>query len=246
MSRLSAYLGPPVALDYVLPDFAGGLEQQGYNFGIGWYAPDGSPAVYTHPIPICLDANLPHLARSLTSGLWLFQTSGVAALASVSHPVVQPFLDDDFIFVHQGYIEDFRTALYPTMPHFLSPEIEAQMYGRGEAEYLFALLRHLLADDEEMSIDQAMFEMFALLDDWLGGLAAYLNIIVSDGEGLYAARHAINAECAPLYYNTDDEIFPNAQLIAGEPLTQSGFWQPVPEHHILILSADEPPELLAL
>jgi glutamine amidotransferase len=230
----------------VLPDFAGSLEKQGHSFGIGWYAPDGSPAVYTQSIPICLDANLPHLARNLSSGLWLFQACGIIAAPSIDQPVLQPLHDEDFIFAHQGFIEDFRTTLCPTMRQFLAPEIEAQMRSHAQAEYLFAVMRHLLADDDEMSIDQAMTEMFALLDGWLGEVTASLNIIISDGEGLYAARHAVNAECAPLYYNTDDEIFPNAQLIASEPLTQTGFWQPVPEHHILILNPDEPPELLAL
>ncbi|MEO5702510.1 MAG: class II glutamine amidotransferase, partial [Gammaproteobacteria bacterium] len=164
----------------------------------------------------------------------------------IGQTYAQPFHDEDFIFAHQGFIEDFRTTLCPVMRHFLAPEIEARMQGHTEAEYLFATLLHLLADDDEMSVDQAMAEMFVLLDDWLDELPALLNIIISDGEGLYAARHAVNAECAPLYYNTDDEAFPNGQLIATDPLTDSGFWQPVPEHHMLILNVDGPPELLAL
>jgi len=49
-----------------------------------------------------------------------------------------------------------------------------------------------------------------------------------------------------LYYTTDDETFPDARRLASEPLTESGIWQSVPEHQILILSPEEPPELLSL
>ena len=246
MSHLSAYLGPPITLEYLLPYPADNPASQGYNFGAGWYNPDGAPAAYAQATPLCLDANLPHLAHSLSSGLWLFYTSTAIPVMPHRPALLQPLLDEDFIFAHQGSIEDFRTTLSPVLRRFLASEIEAQMQGQAEAEYLFAVLRHLLVNDEEMALDQALAELFALLEDWCGELPATLNIIVSDGEGLYAARHAVNAECAPLYYNTDDEAFPNGQLIATQPLTDSDYWQPVPEHHILILSPDEPPELLAL
>jgi glutamine amidotransferase len=69
---------------------------------------------------------------------------------------------------------------------------------------------------------------------------------VSDGERLYAVRHALDDEPPTLYYTADDEAFPNAQLMASERLTESAFWQAVPEHHILILDPEEPPELLSL
>jgi hypothetical protein len=35
-------------------------------------------------------------------------------------------------------------------------------------------------------------------------------------------------------------------LIASERFTEDSFWQPVPDHHILILDAQKPPELLEL
>ena len=70
--------------------------------------------------------------------------------------------------------------------------------------------------------------------------------IVTEGERLYASRHALNHGCPSLYYTTDDELFPGGQLLASERFTDDSFWQPVPEHHILILDAEKPPELLEL
>ena len=69
---------------------------------------------------------------------------------------------------------------------------------------------------------------------------------MTDGELLYATKHAINHDCPSLYYTIDDDFYPDGQLIASEALTESGLWQPVADHHILIISNDDPPELLAL
>jgi glutamine amidotransferase len=72
-------------------------------------------------------------------------------------------------------------------------------------------------------------------------------VLISDGMRIYATRHAINHECPSLYYTTDDDSFPeDAQLVASERLTEGGLWQAVPEHHVLILDPQAPPELLAL
>jgi glutamine amidotransferase len=215
------------------------------GFGIGWYALDAAPAVYSSAVPGKLNVNLPHLGRSVSSGLWLLHKHTTDGEAILEYPR-QPLCDDSFLFAQQGGLEGFRTQLCPVIRQFLAPEIEGGIRGNSTAEYLFAVLRHLLADDEEMSLDQALVEMFKLLDDWLEESSAQLNVLISDGEGWYAARHAINAACAPLYFTTDDEAYPDAELIASEPLTDSEFWQPVPEHHVLILDPYEPPELIAL
>ena len=246
MCRLAAYLGQPISLGEMLGNPAEGVLKDACAYGIGWYAPDTLPAVYSSLMPGASDVNLPHLGRSLESGLWLFHTRPVSVSSLVIPPSRQPLCDGDFLFAHDGYIEDFRTSLCPLIRQFLAPEIEADIQSNNVADYLFAMLRHLLADDDEMSLDQVLVELFKLLDDWLEEAPALLNIIISDGEGLYAARHAINAECAPLYFTTDDETYPNAELIASEPLTPSEFWQPVPEHHLLILDPEEPPELMSL
>lgn len=245
MSRLAAYLGPPITLGQLLLMPGHGLVKDTYAFGIGWYAPDGAPAIYTNPLPIWSDVNLPHLGRSLTSSLWL--AHGQSAIPSCANQIaIQPVHDDDFVFAHSGLIQDFRSTLCPSLRRFLAPEIEAEIQGNTEAECLFGALRHLLLGSDSLSVDRALMEMFALLDDWLDQLPALLNIIVSDGEGLYAARHAINTECAPLYFTTDDEAYLDGQLVATERLTPSEFWQPVPEHHLLVLDPYEPPELIAL
>jgi glutamine amidotransferase len=91
-----------------------------------------------------------------------------------------------------------------------------------------------------------LLRLFEWLAARLADTESLLNIIVSDGDRLYASRHGFNHECASLYYTTDDEQFPGGQLIASERFSDDSFWQPVPEHHLLILDRRNPPELMPL
>lgn len=256
MDRLAAYIGPDIRLDQFLLAPTHGLLAQAFSFsdslcagfstdgfGISWYTTDGIPAVYTNSRPIWSDINLPHLAHSLYSNLWL---------ASVHNPTrpfspteTQPLYDAELIFLHTGFFDNF-SGLLRTIRDFLNPAIEAAVGSNTNSQYLFALLRHLLTEDAELSVEEALREMLDLLEGWMGGNSGLLNIVVSEGERIYATRHAINKECPALYYNIDDETFPDGQLVASAPLTESEFWQPVPEHHLLILDPEEPPELLTL
>ena len=154
-------------------------------------------------------------------------------------------IDEFDVGLHQGFLEDF-SRLRRTLRDFLEPRLEAEIQSNTDSEHLFALLRHLLNDDPELTIEQALLALFDLLASWVGEGRSLLNLIVTDGECVYAARHAINTDCPALYYSIDDDTFPEAQLVASGPLTDSEFWQPVPEYHLLILSPHKPPELFAL
>lgn len=244
MCRLTAYLGPPITLGQWVGEPPLAALAEAAAFGIGWYAPDTMPACYAGRKPLCMDGNFPALSRSLTSTLWL--THALAVPTPNIPCIAQPLCDEDFLFAYCGALDEFRTGVRPLMRNFLMPEIEAGIETHGEAEYVFAMLRHLLDDDADMSIEQALAETCNMLDEWMDGASAQLNVVMSDGENLYALRYAVNAVCQPLYFTADDESYPNAQVIASQPLTAAEFWRPVPDHHILILDPYEPPELVSL
>jgi glutamine amidotransferase len=260
MCRLAAYLGPPLPLRHFLLEPSHSLYAQSWasrelryarlnadGFGIGWYCPDREPAVYVNQMPIWSDINLPGLARSLVTSLWIATVRSATAGFGSGPANTQPFQHDGVFFMHNGYVEDFDHSLRGYIRHFLSNDIEAGISGNTDSEYLFALLRQLLANDDELSVEEGIKASLAWIDERLEGRLALLNLLLTDGERLYATRHAINADCPSLYFTTDDESFAEgAQLIASERLTEGEFWQPVPEHHLLILDADEPPELIRL
>lgn len=259
MCRLAAYLGPDIPLKQFLLDPPHSLYRQSWDprelkyakinadgYGFGWYSPDSIPSVYNSVLPIWSDANLPHLAGTLSNPLWIAEIRS----ATLGHPVHQyntpPFFDDRHLFVHNGFIRDFHQQVRPLMNRMLSPGVAGDIQGNTDSEYLFACLRQLLVENPKLSLTNALRTLFDRLDDWVGEQPALLNIIITEGERIYASRHGINHECPSLYYTTDDELFPGGQVVASERFTEDSFWQPVPEHHILVLDANNPPELLAL
>ncbi len=258
MCRMAAYLGPDIRLDHFLTRPSHSLVVQSYapqelvyakvnadGYGFGWYDNDDRPMNYRSTMPIWSDPNLESLGRGLESDLWLAYIRSATAGQAVNHSNTQPFYDDELLFLHNGYIENFNAQVRRDISGFLSNDVRAQIQGTTDSEYLFAVLREVLLNNPALSIEEACSEMLQLLSDWLGDSEALLNFVISDGELIYAIRHALNHDCPSLYYTTDDAQFPGAQLIASEALTATGLWQPVPVQHILIISGDEP-ELIAL
>lgn len=257
MCRMAAYLGPPISLRQFLYTPAHSLFEQALHprelrfthlnvdgFGFGWYPADQQPAVYVNAMPIGSDPNLSHLARSLTSGLWLANVRSATAGLAVHHANTQPFTADGILFLHNGFISDFAQTMRPLMHERLDAHVQAQIQGNTDSEYLFALLRQNL--DQEDQLEAAIGACLDQLETWAGATPCLLNFIISDGRSLIAVRHALNEQCPSLYYISDDEQFPAAELVASEKLTDADYWQAVPEHSLVVFTPDQPPELHSL
>jgi len=259
MCRLAAYLGPEITLQQFLLDPDHSLYRQSWEprelvyaklnadgYGVGWYNDDDIPSTYTSILPIWSDTNLPSLARSLRNSLWLAEVRS----ATIGNPVHQfntaPFCDDRCLYTHNGFIRNFHTVLLPEIHALLSPGVGAEIRDNTDSEYLFACLRQFMLNDDQLDMGGALMQLFEWLAQRLDTTEALLNIVITDGERLYASRHSYNHDCASLYYTTDDEQFPAGQLIASERFSEDSFWQPVPEHQLLVLDPREPPELLPL
>lgn len=256
MCRLAAYLGPAASLEQFLLRPEHSLVKQSWTpkemqgavlnadgFGIGWHDDHGRPAAYRNVLPIWADLNLPHLGRSLRRELWLAAVRSATEGFASGHANTQPFFDEELIFLHNGFLEDFAERHRPRIRRWLEPAVEAHIHGNTDSEYLFAVLRQLLRQEPELSLEQLMLRLCQQLADWAEDSPALLNILVSDGRRIYALRHALGRDCPSLYYTTDDETFPGAQLVASEPLVAGGYWHAVPPHHLLVLDPEEPPTL---
>lgn len=259
MCRLAAYLGEPVSLQAFLIDPPHSLYHQAWapeelryarlnadGFGFGWYGDEDSPLHYINPAPIWTDPNLPTLARGISSDLWLASVRSATAGNPVNHVNTQPFADDSLLFDHNGFIAGFHEQVKSIFYRELAAEFLAAIKGSTESEYLFALLRQVLDEDATSPLEDALQEMIRRTESMLGDQPALLNFMVTDGDRIYAVRHAVGDDCPSLYFTTDDEQFPDAQLVASERMTGSDFWHPVPEHQILIIDPEEPPELIDL
>ncbi len=258
MCRLAAYLGPDIALHDFLFAPPHGLPAQAraprellygdYNadgFGIGWYA-DGRPQRYVASVPIWHDANLPAVARSLHQPLWLGFVRSATPGFDISPVNTQPFADDVLLFTHNGFIDDFHEGFKPYCLQYLAPSISAGIMGNTDSEYLFALLRQRLAEEPGIELPAAVDDVLSTLQVSLRERVSLLNLVVTDGIQVIAARHATNHECPSLYFTQDDPHFPDATVVASEPLTEHRGWQAVPPHNLLILRPGAAPYLTHL
>ncbi len=256
MCRIAAYLGPEIDLARFLLAPPHGLYHQSYaarelddatvsadGFGVGWHDLGGRTARYRHTLPIWSDPNLDDLGTSLRSHCWIGNVRSATSGMTLNIANTQPFTRDAWLYVHNGMVEDFSRGLRLRLQRFLSDRILAAIEGTTDSEYLLALWQEMALRQPEAGAASWLRATCALLDDWLGSARCLLNCILTDGERLYALRHAFNGAAPSLYYGSELVRFPHAQLVASEPLDDGAGWRPVPAGHMLILDRDRPARL---
>ena len=253
MCRMLVYAGPPITPAALLLDMPHSLYQQALHprelrythinadgFGFGWYPRPGQPAVYRRSEPIWQDPNLADLAASLQAGLWLANVRSATGGLDIHVANTQPFVRDDWLFMHNGILRDFNSHLRARLIGQLGPEAVARIQGNTDSEYLLELLRHDLSDLTLDSCRRGLPPMLGWLEARLEHRPALLNLFATDGRWLLVTRTSVNEYCASLYVTTNHARFPGALLIASEPLDDDPTWQAVPEHGWLHCALDDP------
>lgn len=256
MCRIAAYLGPPLTLGAFMRAPQHSLYKQSWaarelltatvnadGYGLAWQAEDGCPAVYRNIMPVWADPNLTHLERSLRSRVWLGNVRSATEGLATHLDNTQPYVAGQIMFIHNGFITDFPVNARRQIRAELDDNIEADIRGSTDSEYIFGLLRQ-----QRQSLDASLRNVHAWLSSLLADkpVKALLNIIVSNGESLVATRSAINASAPSLYFHNQHPALEHGQVIASEPFDEDTGWQPVPENHLLQLTPGVPPALQAL
>jgi len=242
-----AYIGNNILLSklLLLPEHS--LEKQAWQprelretklnadgFGFAWYADNASDAYrYRNILPIWNDSNLHALSNTMQRPLWMAIVRSATPGLSVSLENTPPFTHHQWCFMHNGYLLNFETDSRQKIRHELSDKYSSLIKGSTDSEYIFALLMQLL---ETNSPVVAIQKCMQIITDIMRNNRALLNIILSDGEKLYALRHAINGESPSLYYaNNTNEFAENNQLIASERLNDDANWNAINDDEIIVL-----------
>lgn len=252
MCRLLGYLGTPLNLDRLLyaPDHS--LIEQSYQpremtsgvvnadgFGMGWYHPDQetAPFFYKSILPVWNDINLPSLSRYVESGCVLANVRSATSSQSVDLVNCQPFQSDRISFIHNGFIGNFRKTLYRPLRERLTDRAYQTIQGQTDSEHIFALL--LDEFDATGSLSQALQQTIATLTELASKYETEFsaNIIVSDGRQLVATRFANRDPVPSLYWLRQNEVFPDAVLIASEPLFAAD-WTRFGDRSLLTVNSD--------
>jgi ergothioneine biosynthesis protein EgtC len=254
MCRLLGYLGPPISLDRLLYKPEHSLIVQSYQpqemtagllnadgFGVGWYHPykQVEPFIYKNTLPIWNDINLPSLSRYAESGCVVANVRSATPGLAIDLSNCQPFQHKFLLAIHNGFIANFRHTLYRPIRDRLGDTAYKAIYGNTDSEHIFGLLLDELEQKPTLSLTEALHNtlhtLISLADQYSTNFSA--NIVLSDGKHLVASRFASHDPAPSLYWLRDDPVFPDAVLIASEPLFQAD-WQPFSDRSILTITHD--------
>ncbi|MEK0178650.1 MAG: ergothioneine biosynthesis protein EgtC [Oscillatoriales cyanobacterium] len=253
MCRLLGYLGGPILLDSLLYKPEHSLIVQSYQpremtsgllnadgFGIGWYHShlDTDPFSYKNIQPIWSDINLPSISRYVESGCALAYVRSATVGQAVDLSNCQPFEYNRLMFVHNGFVKNFRQSLYRPIRDRLNDATYQLINGTTDSEHIFGLFVNELTAPN-MTIEVALRNALTTLAELANfhEVEFSANIIVSDGNQLVASRFASKKAPPSLYWLRDDPNFPEAVIIASEPLFV-GNWHQCPPQSIISTGKD--------
>lgn len=254
MCRLLGYLGKTISLDHLLSKPEHSLIVQSYQpremnsgvvnadgFGIGWYHAhnDTTPYTYKNILPIWNDVNLSSLGRYVESRCVLSYVRSATAGQAVDLSNCQPFEYEKLLYIHNGRIENFRQTLARPIRDRLCDQAYQSIKGSTDSEHFLALIIEELLANPDATLEQALKGALLVLDELATShqVSASTNIIISDGKRLIASRFATNTQAPSLYWLRDDPAYPDAVIIASEPLF-AGNWNSFLEQSILSVGED--------
>lgn len=255
MCRIAAYAGEPISLHRFLQQPPHSLFRQSWaaremrdaavnadGFGVGWYDDQDQPSRYLNTVPVWTDPNLADLGRCLRSRCWIGNVRSATDGMQAGYASTQPFRAPPWLFVHNGYLGGF-TALRPQLNRMLPDALQSLMAGTTDSEYLFSLW---LMQQQRLQHPLAALAATAHTIQTLAPQARHLlSIAVTDGNTLYALRHALDAPAPSLYHATGPASWPQGVAVASEPVDAAD-WQPVPAHALLELAPGVRPRLTPL
>ena len=264
MCRWLAYSGAPILLkealyggthslvDQSLHSRLGAETTNGDGFGVGWYGAPDTPGVFHSTEPAWNDQNLRELAGHISSPL--FFTHIRAAIGSaVQQTNCHPFRHDHWLFMHNGYINEFAT-IKRDLILAVDPSLYPEIKGQADTEVLFYLaLTFGLEDDPPAAVEQAIGLVEAVASRHGVAHPFQGTIATTDGESTWAFRYSSERNSRSLYYTTDiptlrkrqperqllKEFSDDARLIVSEPLGDvAGVWNEVPESTYGVIGPD--------
>ncbi len=249
MCRLLGYLGNNTQLHKLLYQPQHSLIVQSYQpkemtagllnadgFGLGWYHPhkEDSPYIYKNTLPIWTDINLPHLSRYVDSRCFLGYVRSATPPLAVDLSNCQPFTHRQILFIHNGFINNFRSSLYRPLRDSLSDEIYQLIHGTTDSEHIFALIMEQWRQSPHLNLTEVLSQSLQYLTQLARTQQVYFsaNILVSDGQQIVASRYANRSPIPSLYWLRDELNYPDGVIIASEPMFE-GKWFSCPENTII-------------
>ncbi len=243
MCRIAAYTGPDIPLENIVVRPAHSLLQQsqhateaklavnGDGFGIAWYGQTRTPGLYRDVLPAWADDNLTNLCRMVRSHHFIAHIRA-STVGETSRSNCHPFTYDTWSFCHNGQIPHFA-QIRRQMEAALPDGLYALRRGSTDSELIFlTLLANGLQDDPLQAVRATLA---AIGPDQPDG-PIKLTCVFSDGETLYAFRHASRGTAPTLYVS--GTLDNGGRAVASEPLCgMADKWTALPSDTLCAVNA---------
>lgn len=239
MCRWAAYIGRPIYLEDIVSRPGHSLVRQSHGatrcttsvnadgFGIAWYGEREEPGLYRDVMPAWSDPNLRSLTATVKSHLFMAHVRASTGTAT-SRNNCHPFVVGRWSFMHNGQFggyDRWRRSAEVLIPD----ELYAHRKGATDSEALFLVaLGEGLHEDPAGALARATAAFESLARARGEAPFVRLTCAFSDGERLFAARYASDAQAPTLYHRWSDSR--QGRAVVSEPLEgdQEG-WQEVPQ-----------------
>jgi glutamine amidotransferase len=275
MCRLMAYKGTPILIDELLYQPKNSLINQSTNakeieeplngdgFGIGWYSKELSPepATFVSVSPAWNNRNLRNLAPRIKTDCLVAHVRA-ASVGEVSESNCHPFQYKNLLMAHNGGVENFN-LIKRKLREPLSDELYNWIKGQTDSEHIFAYFINYLQNNHQKVTSDSVADSLENTYRFLTSImlevgikeAAFLNMVVTDGEFMVGTRYVSNAteEALTLYHSEGNryvvedgvtrleapEDDDHAVLIVSEKLTDGKEWTLIPKNYLVMVEANQ-------
>ena len=187
------------------------------GFGIGWNSHENGKKFYLYKnyIPIWNDQNLKSLTKNIKTNLMIANVRSATLLANMGYQNTHPFVFDNLLFSHNGYIENFETSIRSDLLSLLDKKLLSKIKGSTDSELIFLIIINIYK--KEKSLLNAIKEAIKILSKVCK--AAMLNFIIAEYKDkkykLYATKTAIKLNSPSLYYqiNKNKSIYISSEKL---------------------------------
>jgi predicted glutamine amidotransferase len=270
-----AYKGTPILIDELLYQPKNSLINQSTNakeieeplngdgFGIGWYSKELSPepATFVSVSPAWNNRNLRNLAPRIKTECLVAHVRA-ASVGEVSESNCHPFQYKNLLMAHNGGVENFN-LIKRKLREPLSNELYNWIKGQTDSEHIFAYFINYLQHNHQKvtsdSVADSLENTYRFLTSIMleAGIkeAAFLNMVVTDGEFMVGTRFVSNVteEALTLYHSEGNryvvedgvtrleapEDDDHAVLIVSEKLTDGKEWTLIPKNYLVMVEANQ-------
>ncbi len=257
MCRFFGYKGPPVTLHRLVYEADHSLEVQSYQpeemlsgtvnvdgFGCGWYNQQvqEEPGVYRTLSNLWSDVSFRSLSSIVAADLAFASVRNATPPSPTDIQSVQPLTMGPYLFMHNGHIKEYHEKVKRPLHQLIPDDIYAQMYSVSDSAAIFALLYHRLQQQRPSlsHMQSQLAEVLYTITDLARehNVACYLNLALTDGTGMVFSRYSNDDESNSLYLLEDGDHYPDAVLLASEPLDDDPDWQAIPHNSIVSIDAN--------